>query len=111
MNTEYIDLSNALLGDVSSSSNDKCTWHATEPGFFCLSDARHVKFYAAEVWKNGGHLTLFDGFGRAIFKLPSVFTGSFQLDGYAAQGLYARVGANNNVCPHITISFQELDIA
>ena len=107
---EYLDISNAKDAVVKQNGS-RFEWHSTESGLFCLSRAKHVKFYSALVWKNGGYLSLYDGDGRIIFSMPTVFTGSFLLDGGCSGGLYARVGAANCVCPANTVTFmtQEQD--
>jgi len=105
---EYIDIGIAKDIDWFHSTMGRKQWHATEEGLFRLSTAKHVNWQVAEIWKNAGHLTVFDGNGRAVFKQPSVFTGSFKLDGYCENGLLVRLGAGHHVCPNVTITWQEL---
>jgi hypothetical protein len=82
-------------------------WHATECGTFHLSSSDHVKFYSALVWKNGGWLHLYDGAGRMFASFPTLFTGSFVLEGGVFGGLYVKIGAANGIVPAVTVSFMD----
>jgi hypothetical protein len=105
---EYLDISNAQDAVVKKNGN-RYEWHSTESGLFCLSRAKHVKFYSALVWKNGGWFHIYAGDGRLLFGQSSIFTGSFLIDGGCAAGLYVRVGANSSIAPAVTIAWMESD--
>ena len=106
---EYVDIAEATGTIILDSGRHRFEWNATAPGTFKLSGAKHVKFYAMTNWKNNGHLSLMDGTGRVISKWPSLFTGSFCLEGYAEGGLYVRVGAVGSIAPKINITWYEQD--
>lgn len=107
---EYIDITSSNIQDiVKNKIGNRFQWHSTESGIFCLSKARHSNLYSVLIWKNGGWLNLYDGFGRLLVGFPSLFTGSFVICGYAQNGLYARVGAYNNITPANTLCWLEQD--
>lgn len=106
---EYLYPENLLVPSDITSDGKRFTWHPSEIGTFRLSSAKHVKFYALEVWKNGGHVSIADGSGRVIFKQPSLFTGSFQMDGGLSDGLIIRLGAASGVIPSVTVSWMATD--
>jgi len=105
---EYVDISPAIGTIILCADKKRFEWNATCPGTFKLSGADHVKFYCATFWKNNGHLSIMDGTGRVISKFPSLFTGSFCLEGYAEGGLYVRVGAVGSIAPKVNITWMEL---
>lgn len=105
---EYLELNTPDIQDVIKERHgNKFEWHSTEPGIFRLSTAKWVNFYSTLVWKNGGYLSLYDGTGRLIAAWPTLFTGSFVLQGACEGGLYARVGAAAGMAPANTISWME----
>jgi hypothetical protein len=83
------------------------SYQPEENGTFRLSYAKHVKLYAVEVHKNGGHITVADGNGRHVWSMPSVFTGSFLLEAGLDDGLIVRHGAVAGVVPEYTITWME----
>ena len=107
---EYLDITSPqIIPVVTEKIGKRYEWHSTEPGTFRLSSAKWVNFYSTLVWKNGGYLSLYDGTGRMIAAWPSLFTGSFVLQGAAQGGLYARVGAAVGMGPGNTICWMESD--
>jgi len=106
---EYLEINDYVVPVQSERIGNRFEWHSTEPGTFCLSKAKHVKFYSALIWKNGGYISVYDGTGRLVWAMPSIFTGSFVVDAYCENGLYVRVGAGPGLCPSNTICWLEQD--
>ena len=107
LNCEHIYVQDLIVPPDILRDDGKCSWHATESGTFRLSSAKDVKLYSVEVWKNGGHFALFDGNGRVIFAMPSVFTGSFNWQAHSENGLICRVGAGHGMITSMTINWCE----
>jgi hypothetical protein len=83
------------------------SYQPEENGTFRLSSAKNIKISAIEVHKNGGHITVADGDGRHVWAMPSVFTGSFYIEGGVDNGLIVRHGAVAGVVPEYTITWME----
>ena len=88
----------------------KCIWRPTDCGTFCLSVAKHIKLSSILIWKNGGYFHVQDTKGDLKLSFPTLFTGSFHVEGgWDDTGLMVVVGAGHGIIPEITLSWLESD--
>lgn len=105
---EYIDLTTSIDAPiVLKSGQNRFEWNAVSEGTYQLSSTKDISTYCITIWKNNGHLTLANGTGRVIMKWNSLFTGSFNLIGHAANGLYARCGGVNGKMTPLCVNWVE----